>query len=81
VTQTAEEIVDGIAEGTIQLLTISDIVRLTSTSRSTVERWCRGTVQGVPKFPEPVLIFGRSPRWTQEQFKEWLQLCTEKGKS
>jgi len=59
------------------LLTIEDICRKLSISKSTLDR-----LRGISKknevlmmhnFPEPLLYIGKSPRWSVQQINFWIQ--------
>ena len=59
------------------LLTIEDICKKLSISKSTLDR-----LRGISKkneilmmydFPEPLLYIGKSPRWSVQQINSWIQ--------
>jgi predicted DNA-binding transcriptional regulator AlpA len=66
-----EEACYQVAHGDVILLTFADLVRITTKSRSTLERWLQ---QG--SFPQPMFVFGpKLKRWHPAQITEWLQSC------
>jgi len=69
------------------LLGIEEVCKKLSISRSTLERLRRqqqnslvlGSIStasdefvGVPPFPEPTVVLGRSPRWSAKSLNAWL---------
>lgn len=74
------------------LLSIDDICKKLSISRSTLDRW-RGIgsrtlprsyldrfdgMNDVKNFPEPTLMLGSSPRWSSKVINEWLNSMSHK---
>lgn len=72
---TADELVDRIADGTAELLTIDDVCARLSISRPTLERWRRNK-----QFPAADIQLGKSPRWSMDTFKTWLETQTHRDK-
>lgn len=78
-----EDLIHRIAIGESELLNMSAICKLLKISRSTLERLIKldnsnkPDSQTVP-FPKPDLKFGKSPRWTMDTFKKWLQASLDK---
>lgn len=62
------------------LLDIEAICKKLSISRSTLERLRRplsgflgrDEFSGMPPFPEPTIMLGRSPRWSSSVLNEWI---------
>ncbi len=74
--------------GKDSLLSIDDICKKLSISRSTLDRW-RGDHRNFPvsyltsigntggneyvkDFPKPMVYFGKSPRWSANEINHWL---------
>lgn len=68
------------------LLDIGEVCKKLSISRSTLERLRRSNVgvvglrqflqedefAGLPPFPEPTIVLGRSPRWSVKVLNSWI---------
>ena len=75
-----EAVVNGVAEGDIQLLNTKDLMNILRVSRSTINRWLKDPTACDVPFPQPTFIFGRSGRWTKAQIVAWVDACVKKAK-
>lgn len=76
---TTEEIVEGVANGEIQLLASKRVLEMIQVSRATLDRWVEDPQKCDPPFPRPIMKFGRSNRWTEKQIVGWLEGCVKKA--
>lgn len=65
---------------TDRLMTRSEIMATLSRanlniSRTTMDRWLKSGY-----FPQPDFVIGRSGRWIERTFKEWLRQCVADAK-
>lgn len=60
------------------LLSISDICEKLSISVSTLARLRSGKIENCAKFPNPSIVYGRSPRWNVSCLNEWFTVSQKK---
>lgn len=67
-----ESVIDRVASGKADLLSVSDICKILKVTRSELLRWTRNSGKFSIKFPQPDIMIAGKRRWERPTLDAWM---------